>query len=96
MGDPLAWIRQGGLLTLLALLLSPIPVSAADSAGGSSASSSASTPLDITAERIDYQPEREIYEANGAVVIRQGGITLTAEFDLLGVSKLDDPRKFDS
>lgn len=79
MGDPLAWLRQGGLLTLLTLLLSPLSVSAADHPGGSAGSSSASTPLDITAERIDYQQEQEIYEANGAVVIRQGGITLTAD-----------------
>uniref|UniRef100_UPI00117FE6C9 LPS-assembly protein LptD n=1 Tax=Nitrospira cf. moscoviensis SBR1015 TaxID=96242 RepID=UPI00117FE6C9 len=79
MGDPLAWIRQGARLFVFTVLLSPLPLSAADQQGGSAPASSASAPLDITAERIDYQPEQEIYEANGAVVIRQGGITLTAD-----------------
>ncbi len=80
MGDPLAWIRQGGMLIIVTLLFPSLTVSAADhSPGRHDASSSGAAPLDITAERIDYQQEQEIYEANGAVVIRQGGITLTAD-----------------
>ncbi|MFO0700241.1 MAG: LPS assembly protein LptD [Nitrospira sp.] len=79
MRDPLAWIRQEGLFVLIMVLFSSLPVSAANSPEGSGTSSSTSAPLDITAERIDYQQEQEIYDANGSVVIRQGGITLTAD-----------------
>jgi LPS-assembly protein len=36
-------------------------------------------PLDITAERIEYLQELEIYEADGAVVVNQGTVRLTAD-----------------
>ena len=36
-------------------------------------------PLDITAERIDYLQEQEIYEADGSVVVNQGTLRLTAD-----------------
>lgn len=39
----------------------------------------ASVPLDVTAERIDYRQDQEVYEADGSVVIRQGSIRLTAD-----------------
>ena len=50
--------------------------------GGSSEATTASTggiPLDITAERIDYLQEQEIYEADGSVVVTQGALRLTAD-----------------
>ncbi|HXT67831.1 MAG TPA: LptA/OstA family protein, partial [Nitrospiraceae bacterium] len=50
--------------------------------GGSSEATTASTggiPLDITAERIDYLQEQEIYEADGSVVVNQGTLRLTAD-----------------
>ena len=50
--------------------------------GGSSEATTASTggiPLDITAERIDYLQEQEIYEADGSVVVNQGALRLTAD-----------------
>jgi LPS-assembly protein len=36
-------------------------------------------PLDITAERIEYFQEQEIYEAEGSVVVNQGTLRLTAD-----------------
>ena len=36
-------------------------------------------PLDITAERIEYLQEQEIYEADGSVVVNQGTLRLTAD-----------------
>jgi LPS-assembly protein len=50
--------------------------------GGSSAATTASPdglPLDITAERIDYLQEQEIYKADGSVVVNQGTLRLTAD-----------------
>ena len=41
--------------------------------------SSGSAPLDITAARLDYRKDQELYEANGSVVVRQGALTLTAD-----------------
>ena len=35
--------------------------------------------LDITAERINYLQEQEIYEADGSVVVNQGTLRLTAD-----------------
>ncbi len=77
MADPLTWTRV--LCVCAALVLPALPVSAADRQEEGDGSSSASAPLDITAERIDYRQEQEVYEANGSVVIRQGAITLTAD-----------------
>lgn len=42
-------------------------------------SSSGSVPLDITAARLDYRKDQELYEADGSVVVRQGPLTLTAD-----------------
>ena len=36
-------------------------------------------PLEITAERIEYLQETEIYEADGSVVVNQGALRLTAD-----------------
>jgi LPS-assembly protein len=41
--------------------------------------SSGSAPLDITAARLDYRKDQELYEADGSVVVRQGTLTLTAD-----------------
>jgi len=43
------------------------------------ASSSGSDPLDVTAERLDYRQDQDVYDATGSVVIRQGTLTLTAD-----------------
>jgi LPS-assembly protein len=42
-------------------------------------SSSGAVPLDVTAERIDYLQDQEIYEADGSVVVNQGSLHLTAD-----------------
>jgi LPS-assembly protein len=73
------WMCLVGWL-MLGLLL-PFVGGAAGS-GGSSATattSSSALPLDITAERIDYLQEQEIYEADGSVVVNQGTLRLTAD-----------------
>jgi LPS-assembly protein len=40
---------------------------------------SGSLPLDVRAERIDYLQDQEVYEADGAVVVDQGALHLTAD-----------------
>ncbi len=45
----------------------------------SGASSSGSLPLDVTANRIDYRQDQDVYEADGSVVIQQGTMRLTAD-----------------
>ena len=42
-------------------------------------SASGSPPLDVTANRIDYRQDQEVYEADGSVVIQQGAMRLTAD-----------------
>jgi len=80
MADPCAWICRRFLLILVALLaLSPLSVLAAAKQMGAGGSSSGSLPLDITAARIDYLQDQEVYEADGSVVIQQGAIKLTAD-----------------
>jgi LPS-assembly protein len=46
---------------------------------GAGGSSSGSIPLDVTAARIDYRQDQDVYEADGSVVIQQGAIRLTAD-----------------
>ena len=62
-------------------LLFPLVGGAAGNGGGSAAktTSPGALPLDITAERIDYLQEQEIYEADGSVVVNQGTLRLTAD-----------------
>jgi LPS-assembly protein len=50
----------------------------AGSAAGTTTSPEGS-PLDITAERIEYLQESEVYEADGSVVVNQGTLRLTAD-----------------
>lgn len=59
----------------------PLVVFAAGSQGApaSTAATSGSLPLDITAQRIDYLQEQETYEADGSVVVDQGTLHLTAD-----------------
>jgi LPS-assembly protein len=78
MADPPAWIVRWSLLVVL-LALSPFPSSAADNRSGVGASSSGSDPLDVTAERLDYRQDQDVYDATGSVVIRQGTLKLTAD-----------------
>jgi LPS-assembly protein len=42
-------------------------------------SASGSPPLDVTANRIDYRQDQDVYEADGSVVIQQGAMRLTAD-----------------
>lgn len=79
MTGPLAWVRRRLVLTVSVLLLNPFPGSAADHQGVGGTSPAGSAPLDITAERIDYRQNQEVYEANGSVVIQQGTVQLTAD-----------------
>ena len=79
MAGPLAWVRWQLVLIVAVLSLVPFPGSAADTQAGVGTSPAGSAPLDITAERIDYRQDQDIYEANGSVVIQQGAIKLTAD-----------------
>jgi len=68
---PRLWIGLVGWLMLGILL---------PQAGSAAATkSSEGPPLDITAERIEYLQEQEIYEADGSVVVNQGTLHLTAD-----------------
>ena len=73
------WMCLVGWL-MLGLLL-PLVGGAAGNEGGSAAATTSpgALPLDITAERIDYLQEQEIYEADGSVVVNQGTLRLTAD-----------------
>jgi LPS-assembly protein len=64
---------------LLFSLLIPIHIHAAGPTGSSSPSGSASLPLEVRADRIDYLQDQEIYEADGSVVVDQGSVHLTAD-----------------
>jgi LPS-assembly protein len=79
MVDPLLWICRWLLLVVTVLFLSPYPGSAAENRVGAGASPASSAPLDITAERIDYRQDTEVYDADGSVVIQQGTMRLTAD-----------------
>ncbi|ALA57870.1 LPS-assembly protein LptD [Nitrospira moscoviensis] len=78
MADPARWICRPDLVTL-ALLLSFFSSSAWAASQQVGAGGSGALPLDVTAERIDYRQDQEVYEAEGSVVIRQGNIRLTAD-----------------
>ena len=73
------WMCLVGWLMLGMLL--PLAGGAAGNGRGSAATttSTGGLPLDITAERIDYLQEQEIYEADGSVVVNQGTLRLTAD-----------------
>ncbi len=62
-------------------MLCPLVGGAAGNGGGPAATTTSpgALPLDITAERIDYLQEQEIYEADGSVVVNQGTMRLTAD-----------------
>src|SRR5262245_1632121 len=66
------WICLAGWLVL------GIPLLHAGGAAGATTSPEG-PPLEITAERIDYLQEQEIYEADGSVMVNQGTLRLTAD-----------------
>jgi LPS-assembly protein len=73
------WMCLIGWLMLGMLL--PCVGGAAGNGGDLTAApaTSGAPPLDITAERIDYLQEQEIYEADGSVVVNQGTLRLIAD-----------------
>ena len=79
MAGPRARVRRRLFLVVALLSLVPFPGSAADTQSGAGPSPAGSAPLDITAERIDYRQDEDVYDANGSVVIQQGAIRLTAD-----------------
>ena len=79
MADPLVWIRPASLLIGAILLLSPCSGTAAEDRAGSGGTASGAVPLDITADRIDYRQEQDIYEADGSVLVQRGAVKLTAD-----------------
>lgn len=66
------------LVTVL-LLCIPCVVWAKSKSVGSGTAASGSLPLDVTANRIDYRQDQDVYEADGSVVIQQGTMRLTAD-----------------
>ncbi len=72
------WICLVGWL-LLGMLFPPAGGAAGNGGGAVKTTSPGALPLDITAERIDYLQEQEIYEADGSVVVNQGTMRLTAD-----------------
>ena len=80
MTDPWQRIcRRFVLVWALVLSLPGLSLWAAEVQKSPDNSSSGSVPLDITAARLDYRKDQELYEADGSVVVRQGAITLTAD-----------------
>ena len=68
-----------GLVLVILLSFFPLAAWAATKQVGPGNSSSGSPPIDVTAARLDYRQDQEVYEADGSVVVRQGAITLTAD-----------------
>lgn len=80
MAAPFARVRRPLFpLMVLLLVLSPLSVQAKPKAGDHSSGGGGAPPLDVTANRIDYRQEQDVYEADGSVVIQQGAIRLTAD-----------------
>jgi LPS-assembly protein len=67
------------LAVVLALPVAPFPAVAAATQVDAGRSPAGSTPLDVTASRLDYRQDQEVYEADGSVVVRYGAVTLTAD-----------------
>lgn len=72
---------RGCLLGLMvAGLLVPSPGwTKSTQVSAASSSASGTLPLDVRADRIDYLQDQEVYEADGAVVVDQGMVHLTAD-----------------
>lgn len=80
MTDPWRRIcRRFVLAWALAVSLPGLSLWAAEIQKPAGNSSSGSAPLEITAARLDYRKDQELYEADGSVVVRQGTLTLTAD-----------------
>ena len=77
MVGPCLWVSMRRAF-VLAVLLSFLPLAAwaATKQVGTGNSSSGSLPIDVTAARLDYRQDQEVYEADGSVVVRQGALTL--------------------
>ncbi len=84
MTDPSGWIGRTILVALLLSVLFP-PVSTRAASSQVGPGRSGSLPLDVTADRIDYRQDQEVYEADGSVVIQQGQIRLTADHATIDV-----------
>lgn len=80
MTDPWWRICRRFVLTWALVLSFPgLSLWAAEIQKSAGNSSSGSAPLEITAARLDYRKDQELYEADGSVVVRQGLLTLTAD-----------------
>lgn len=66
-------------LIIIFLFCLPCTVLAKSKVLGSGTATSGSLPLDVTANRIDYRQDQDVYEADGSVVIQQGTMRLTAD-----------------
>jgi LPS-assembly protein len=76
------WSVLCPLLLVLLVFLTSLPAAVlaqGESKKAMSISSTAAQPIEITADRIDYLQETEVYEASGHVVIVQGPLRLTAD-----------------
>ncbi|MCA1958097.1 MAG: LPS assembly protein LptD [Nitrospira sp.] len=79
---PGSWrmMRRSRVLALVAALFWIAPVVfAAETDTGTGGPPRSSTPLDVTAARLEYRQDQEVYEAEGSVVVHYGAVTLTAD-----------------
>ncbi|MCP9449925.1 MAG: LPS assembly protein LptD [Nitrospira sp.] len=73
-------MRRSRVLALAAVLLWIAPfVFAAETDTDTGGPPRSSTPLDVTAARLESRQDQEVYEAEGSVVVRYGAVTLTAD-----------------
>lgn len=66
-------------LVIAGLLVPPLGLAERTQVAVGPPSAAGPLPLDVRAERIDYLQNQEVYEADGAVVIDQGTLHLTAD-----------------
>jgi LPS-assembly protein len=80
MAGPCVRICRRLVLVLVAVLGGiPLSLPATANQGTAAGPSSGSLPLDVTADRIQYQQTQDVYEAEGSVVVQQGSLKLTAD-----------------
>lgn len=85
MAGPCARALASLFCVVVAVLVTSHGAVAASGSARVSPGASASVPLDIRADRIDYLQDQDVYEADGSVIVEQDTLRLTADHITLQV-----------